>query len=146
VNFDFPPHHEDYVHRIGRTGRAKSLGEAISFITREDESALRALERFTRRGIPRREAEGFDLKAPPSKGHGQETGRRQPRRPGEVRGSRSREDSSGSQSSSRRSGSKAFAKGKPRNLRMSGEPEKKSPEGQSKKKGFGRFLGFGRRG
>jgi len=146
VNFDFPPHHEDYVHRIGRTGRAKSVGEAISFITREDESALRALERFTRRGIPRREAEGFDLKAPPSKGQGQETGRREPRRPGEVRGSRSREDNSGSQSSSRRSGSKAFAKGKPRNLRMSGEPEKKSPDGQSKKKGFGRFLGFGRRG
>jgi superfamily II DNA/RNA helicase len=36
VNFDFPMHPEDYVHRIGRTGRANAVGDAISFITQED--------------------------------------------------------------------------------------------------------------
>ena len=64
VNYDFPPHHEDYVHRIGRTGRAKAVGEAISFVSKEDEDAVRALERFTRRGIPRVKAEGFDTPSP----------------------------------------------------------------------------------
>ena len=33
VNYDFPMHSEDYVHRIGRTGRAQAVGEAISFVT-----------------------------------------------------------------------------------------------------------------
>ena len=41
VNYDFPMHAEDYVHRIGRTGRAHAVGDAISFITSEDMSALR---------------------------------------------------------------------------------------------------------
>ena len=60
VNYDFPMHSEDYVHRIGRTGRAHAVGDAISFITPEDQSALRALERFIGRGIVRKRAEGFD--------------------------------------------------------------------------------------
>ena len=37
VNYDFPMHSEDYVHRIGRTGRAHAMGDAISFITPEDQ-------------------------------------------------------------------------------------------------------------
>lgn len=64
VNFDFPMHPEDYVHRIGRTGRAHAVGDAISFVTPEDHSALRALEKFIVRGIVRKRAEGFDLTAP----------------------------------------------------------------------------------
>jgi ATP-dependent RNA helicase RhlE len=63
VNFDFPMHSEDYVHRIGRTGRANAVGDAISFITPEDQSALRSLERFIGRGIVRKRAEGFDYNA-----------------------------------------------------------------------------------
>ena len=62
INFDFPPQPEDYVHRIGRTGRAHAIGDAISFVTPEDYAALRALERFIARGIPRRTATGFDLR------------------------------------------------------------------------------------
>src|SRR5215213_6462728 len=67
VNFDFPMHPEDYVHRIGRTGRAHAVGDAISFITPEDQGPLRALERFIGRGIVRKRAEGFDynMAAPP---------------------------------------------------------------------------------
>src|SRR3954464_13455700 len=67
VNYDFPMHSEDYVHRIGRTGRAHAIGDAISFVTPEDHGALRSLERFIGRGIVRKKAEGFDYNqaAPP---------------------------------------------------------------------------------
>jgi ATP-dependent RNA helicase RhlE len=67
VNYDFPMHSEDYVHRIGRTGRAHAIGDAISFVTPEDHGPLRSLERFIGRGIVRKKAEGFDYNqaAPP---------------------------------------------------------------------------------
>jgi ATP-dependent RNA helicase RhlE len=60
INYDFPMHVEDYIHRIGRTGRANAIGDAISFVTNEDHGELRALERFIGRGIVRKKAEGFD--------------------------------------------------------------------------------------
>jgi len=60
VNYDFPMHPEDYVHRIGRTGRAHAVGDAISFVTPEDHGELRALERFIGRGLVRKKAEGFN--------------------------------------------------------------------------------------
>jgi ATP-dependent RNA helicase RhlE len=60
VNYDFPMHSEDYVHRIGRTGRAHAVGDAISFVTPEDQGELRSLERFIGRGIVRKKAEGFN--------------------------------------------------------------------------------------
>jgi ATP-dependent RNA helicase RhlE len=63
VNYDFPMHSEDYVHRIGRTGRAHAVGDAISFVTPEDHSALRSLERFIDRGIVRKRSEGFNYGA-----------------------------------------------------------------------------------
>ena len=59
INFDFPLHPEDYVHRIGRTGRAHAVGDAFSFVSPEDHGALRAVERFIGRGIPRQRASGF---------------------------------------------------------------------------------------
>ena len=63
VNYDFPMHSEDYVHRIGRTGRAHAVGDAISFVTPEDHAELRVLERFIGRGIVRKRAEGFNYEA-----------------------------------------------------------------------------------
>ncbi|MFL6594890.1 MAG: DEAD/DEAH box helicase [Chthoniobacterales bacterium] len=77
VNYDFPMHAEDYVHRIGRTGRAHAVGDAISFITPEDHGPLRALERFIGRGIVRKKAEGFDYEAAAARG--EERGRGQAR-------------------------------------------------------------------
>jgi ATP-dependent RNA helicase RhlE len=65
VNYDFPKHSEDYVHRIGRTGRALAIGEALSFAAPDDQSALRALERFIGRGLVRKRAEGFDYHSRP---------------------------------------------------------------------------------
>ncbi len=66
VNFDFPMHPEDYVHRIGRTGRAQEIGDAISFVTPEDRDALRSLERFIGRGVVRKKADDFDYHAVPA--------------------------------------------------------------------------------
>jgi ATP-dependent RNA helicase RhlE len=59
INFDFPPQPEDYVHRIGRTGRAQAIGDAISFATHEDADSLKRLERFLGRGIARKKLEGY---------------------------------------------------------------------------------------
>jgi len=88
VNYDFPMQSEDYVHRIGRTGRAHAVGDAISFITPEDQGPLRSLERFIGRGIVRKKAEGFDYNqaAPPrdERGRGARVSQRkiEPRLPG----------------------------------------------------------------
>ncbi len=82
VNYDFPMHSEDYVHRIGRTGRAHAVGDAISFVTPEDQGPLRSLERFIGRGIVRKRAEGFNYEAaaPPREDRGRE---QRPRAPNE---------------------------------------------------------------
>src|SRR5438874_3337141 len=85
VNYDFPMHSEDYVHRIGRTGRAHAVGDAISFVTPEDHSQLRALERFIGRGIVRKKAEGFDYNAPASPRDERGRGARAPQRKIEPR-------------------------------------------------------------
>jgi len=133
VNYDFPPHHEDYVHRIGRTGRAKAVGEAISFVSREEEDSLRGLERFTRRGVPRVKAEGFDYNQPgPARDSG---GNRRPaRKPGEVRVPK------GESNHAQRRRRVGRSDGKPRDVSMSGEPGKGSGG-----KGIGRFFVFGRK-
>jgi len=66
INFDFPPQPEDYVHRIGRTGRAQAIGDAISFATHEDADSVKRLERFLGRGIARKKLEGYAAAAPPA--------------------------------------------------------------------------------
>ena len=63
VNFDFPMTNEDYVHRIGRTGRANMVGDALSFVCPDEHGDLRSLERFIGRGIPRKRLDGFDYTA-----------------------------------------------------------------------------------
>ena len=60
VNFDFPMHAEDYVHRIGRTGRADAVGDAISFVTPDDEPYVRDLEKMTKKTVARKRVDGFD--------------------------------------------------------------------------------------
>ena len=77
INFDFPPQPEDYVHRIGRTGRMQAIGDAISFVTYDDADNLRRLERFLGRGIARKKLEGFvaNTPHPPSPSRGRTTWR-----------------------------------------------------------------------
>lgn len=48
VNYDLPMHAEDYVHRVGRTGRAGNIGKAISFVMPDQQRELRAIERLMR--------------------------------------------------------------------------------------------------
>jgi ATP-dependent RNA helicase RhlE len=60
INFDFPMNPEDYVHRIGRTGRAEAVGDAISFVGLEDGPYVHALEKMIGRKLDRMMAEGFD--------------------------------------------------------------------------------------
>jgi ATP-dependent RNA helicase RhlE len=60
INYDVPGHPEDYVHRIGRTGRAQLLGDAFTIFVAEDIDPVRKIERFIGRSIPRLKLEGFD--------------------------------------------------------------------------------------
>jgi ATP-dependent RNA helicase RhlE len=60
INFDVPHHPEDYVHRIGRTGRAQSVGDAFTIMTAEDLQEVAAIERFIGQKIPRVKLERFD--------------------------------------------------------------------------------------
>ena len=56
INYELPPHAEDYVHRIGRTGRAGASGEAISLVDKEDERRLKEVEKLLKRELPREQA------------------------------------------------------------------------------------------
>jgi len=60
VNFELPHVPEDYVHRIGRTGRAGATGEAVSLVSREEMGRLRDIERVIKRTLPRVVIAGFE--------------------------------------------------------------------------------------
>jgi ATP-dependent RNA helicase RhlE len=60
VNFELPNVPEDYVHRIGRTGRAGAQGEAISLVCLDEEVFLRDIEKLIKRSIPRETVRGFE--------------------------------------------------------------------------------------
>ena len=62
VNYDLPKFPEDYVHRIGRTGRAGRNGTAISLVNHAENMNIRRIERFTRQPIPVNVVEGFEPK------------------------------------------------------------------------------------
>ena len=59
VNFEIPNVSEDYVHRIGRTGRAGATGEAVSLVCMDEEGFMMDIERFTKQQIPVQVIEGF---------------------------------------------------------------------------------------
>jgi superfamily II DNA/RNA helicase len=62
INYDLPKFAEDYVHRIGRTGRAKKEGVAISFVAPMDGKALRDIEKYTGHKIEAKVMAGFEPK------------------------------------------------------------------------------------
>jgi ATP-dependent RNA helicase RhlE len=59
INYDVPQHPEDYVHRIGRTGRAQASGDAMTLMVAEDIEHVAAIERFIGQAIPRAKLENF---------------------------------------------------------------------------------------
>ncbi len=79
VNYELPNVPEDYVHRIGRTGRAAAVGEALSLVCVDEHKLLRDIERLLKREIPRLAIEGFEpdpsIKAEPIVNGRQQRGR-----------------------------------------------------------------------
>jgi ATP-dependent RNA helicase RhlE len=59
VNYDMPGAAEDYIHRIGRTGRAGVRGIAISLVSNNEKPQLKAIEKLLGQKIPRQEVSGF---------------------------------------------------------------------------------------
>jgi ATP-dependent RNA helicase RhlE len=88
VNYDIPAFPEDYIHRIGRTGRASKTGDAITFVAREEQKYLSSLQRFTGKKFDLKRYPTFDYDkpreagAPYQKPEGSVTGdrRHEPRR------------------------------------------------------------------
>ena len=73
INYDFPPGPDDYIHRVGRTGRADATGDAISFVTPAEWDTLLTIEQALGKDIPRLERNGITFSI--SKGGGQRIGR-----------------------------------------------------------------------
>jgi ATP-dependent RNA helicase RhlE len=63
INYDVPEKPEDYVHRIGRTGRAQAVGDAFTLVTPENAQDVRDIERFIGAKIPELRLEGFPYRA-----------------------------------------------------------------------------------
>jgi ATP-dependent RNA helicase RhlE len=62
INYDVPHHPEDYIHRIGRTGRAEASGDAFTLMIAEDANHVFAIERFINQKIARVKLENFDYR------------------------------------------------------------------------------------
>lgn len=62
INYDVPNYAEDYVHRIGRTGRAEHEGEAITFVSPDENAHLRSIEKFIERKFTMEKCEGFSYR------------------------------------------------------------------------------------
>jgi ATP-dependent RNA helicase RhlE len=90
INYDMPQSPDDYIHRIGRTGRIDNNGEALTFVSHADDNKVRALEKILKRPLERRTVAGFDYDQPdpdaapperrPSRAPEQPVAPRQPRR------------------------------------------------------------------
>jgi ATP-dependent RNA helicase RhlE len=114
VNFDLPNVPEDYVHRIGRTGRAGATGEAISLVSREEQQQLRDIERLIRRQLPREFVPGFEAGTSPSASFVDAPAPRDAR-PMPTRGQPRREQG-------RRTDARGAAQGKPRPASSNNKP------------------------
>ena len=120
VNYELPNVPEDYVHRIGRTGRAGNEGEAMSLVCVDELGLLRDIERLIKRDIPKVVIEGYDpdpsIKAEP-------INKRRGRQQGAKR-------SAGNQASSNRNGKRPSFKGRSNNQsRSNRSSEQNQPRG-----------------
>ena len=64
INFDMPDTADAYIHRIGRTGRAKRTGEAFTLVTPDDNALVRKIEKIMKQKLPRQTLPDFDYKVP----------------------------------------------------------------------------------
>ena len=95
-NFDVPHHCEDYVHRIGRTGRAGKEGRAFTIATPDDRLAVEAVEKLIAAAIPRIEIPGLDIvewaEGDGRRGRGGRTGRGKPAAKAPARAAKAKEE------------------------------------------------------
>ncbi|MCP9267951.1 ATP-dependent RNA helicase RhlE [Xenorhabdus sp. XENO-1] len=122
VNFELPNVAEDYVHRIGRTGRAEATGQAISLVCVDEHKLLHDIERLLKREIPRIAISGYapdpSIKAEPilngsnSRGSQRGNGRQSPSNQGSTKPSRSSQNRS-SQGSAKQNSDRPRSKGAP---------------------------------
>ena len=110
VNFDLPNIPEDYVHRIGRTGRAGSTGLAVSLVSADEFEYLSDIERLTQKLLTRKEVDGFEPvhTLPPSSLDGKAPKKKKPKKPRTDHrdGQRSGENAQGHDHKGRRTQSK----------------------------------------
>jgi len=146
VNYELPNVPEDYVHRIGRTGRAGNEGEAISLVCVDEQKLLRDIERLLKTDIPKQVLAGYEpdpaIKAEPiRKGRGGQ-GRSPSRKPAGGRGRSTGDKGRGNagrrgESHTSRSGEKAAAS-KPGNTPPRGRaPSRKPRQGREQAALFG---------
>jgi ATP-dependent RNA helicase RhlE len=88
VNYDVPQHPEDYIHRIGRTGRAEQSGDALTLMVAADATHVYAIERFIGKKVPRVKLDNFDYHYTAL--FEEEKPGQKPSFPGKVRGARVR--------------------------------------------------------
>jgi ATP-dependent RNA helicase RhlE len=88
VNYDVPQHPEDYIHRIGRTGRAEQSGDALTLMVAADASHVYAIDRFIGKKVPRVKLDNFDYQYTAL--FEEEKPGQKPSFPGKVRGARVR--------------------------------------------------------
>jgi ATP-dependent RNA helicase RhlE len=62
INYELPRSPKDYIHRIGRTGRAESAGQAISFVTIEDQHHFKVIQKKMGKEVPLINCDGLELK------------------------------------------------------------------------------------
>ncbi|HEM7900336.1 TPA: DEAD/DEAH box helicase, partial [Burkholderia cenocepacia] len=115
VNFDLPNVPEDYVHRIGRTGRAGATGEAVSLVCVDEKQLLRDIERLIKREIPQEVIAGFepDPNAKPEPIQ-QRRGQQQPRGGGSGGGNRQPRAGGSGQPAAKRDGNAQPKAGQPK--------------------------------
>jgi ATP-dependent RNA helicase RhlE len=140
VNYELPNVPEDYVHRIGRTGRAAATGEALSLVCVDEHKLLRDIERLLKKEIPRIAVEGYEvdpsIQAEPIQNGRQGRGGRggqsqgQPRRNdgGQVR----RSDKPAGNGQARRSDKPAAGNGQSR--RSEGDQPRKAADGAARRR------------
>ena len=117
VNFELPNVAEDYVHRIGRTGRAGNEGQAVSLVCVDEKDLLRDIERLLKKSIPKETIDGYepDPSIPPEPiPNGRNSGGNSRGRSGGGGGNRDRSRSPRSSSSSARPSKPTLNKSKPR--------------------------------
>lgn len=117
VNYELPNVPEDYVHRIGRTGRAGASGEAISLVAGEEQEYVRSIEKLLKQRLKIVELEGFDISEDNLQKPVEHKAPNRHSRPNKNRQSKEAADRKKNTSSSQNSNNSNQRQGKPKNKR-----------------------------